>query len=68
MCERWDLPRGFSRKGERHKIGLRVMEFFRGFFANPSSSSLDSKQNREGLPPAALVANGVGAPGDEKLN
>jgi hypothetical protein len=42
MCERWDLPRGFSGKGARHKIGskgygilLRVFRksviFFPGF-------------------------------------
>jgi hypothetical protein len=40
------------------------MEFFRGFFAKPSSSSLDSKQNRGmGVLRAALSIGATGAPG-----
>jgi hypothetical protein len=32
MCERWDLPRGFSGKGARHKIGSKGYGILQGFF------------------------------------
>jgi hypothetical protein len=69
MCEGWDLPRGFSGKGARHKIGSKGYEVLQGVFRKTVISLLRFRtEDRGGFPPAALVAIGAGAPGDEKLN
>jgi hypothetical protein len=54
---------GSLEKEQDTRLDLRVMEFFRGVFAYPSYSSLDSKQNREGPSAGSPVANGAGTQG-----
>jgi hypothetical protein len=71
MCEGWDLPRGVSGKGARHTIGSKGYGVFQGVFRKIVISLLRFRSEDRGAPPlpppAALVANGAGAPGDEKL-
>jgi hypothetical protein len=55
---------GFLQNLQDTETDPRVMKFFRGFFARPSSSSLDSTQNRGmGVLPVALSFGAAGAPG-----
>jgi hypothetical protein len=67
MYEGWDLPRGFSGKGARHKIGSKGYGLLQGVFANRHLPPLIQTKDRGGSPSAALVAIGAGAPSDEKL-
>jgi hypothetical protein len=52
------------------EIDLGIMAFLRGLCVKPPLHLLPSIEQRtgRGLPTAALVANGAGAPGDEKLD
>jgi hypothetical protein len=61
MCEGWDLSRGFSGKGARHKIGSKGYEVLHGVFRKTVISLLRFRtKNGIGFPPVALVVEITG--------